>query len=90
MVMDVNFRWNEWNRDHATKHGCTIPEIESVCRRGNSRKYRGDKYITQGRGQGDRMIQVIFIYDNREPGDDKDWVFVIHAMPLTLRRRRSR
>ena len=28
--MDAEFRWNAWNLDHATRHGCTIPEIESV------------------------------------------------------------
>jgi hypothetical protein len=28
-----DFRWNEWNLDHATKHGCRIAEIELVVRR---------------------------------------------------------
>lgn len=24
------YRWIEWNREHATKHGCSIEEIESL------------------------------------------------------------
>ena len=27
-----DFRWNEWNLEHATQHGCGIREIESVAR----------------------------------------------------------
>jgi hypothetical protein len=36
------------------------------------------------------LIQVILVYDERREGDTEDTVFIIHAMPLTLRRRRSR
>jgi hypothetical protein len=24
------FRWNDWNLEHATRHGCTVEEIEMV------------------------------------------------------------
>lgn len=27
------FRWNEWNLENATKHGCTVKEIEAIVRR---------------------------------------------------------
>ncbi len=93
MPLDVLFRWNDWNRDHATKHGCTIPEIETVVRQaahGFPRGKEDDKYLVQGRGVGARMIQVIFVYDDREEGETLDTVYVIHAMPLTTRRRRRR
>ncbi len=82
------FRWNEWNLEHATRHGCSIAEIESVARkeiRGNRQRKAGDeKWIVRGRGQGDRLIQVIFLEDL----DGSDTLFVIHAMPVSTRRRR--
>jgi hypothetical protein len=66
-------------------HGCTIAEIESLLRRGAHgfpRKIGDGKWIIEGRGDGGRMIRVIFV---RDP--DRT-VFVIHAMPLITRRRR--
>ena len=52
-----DFRWNDWNCEHATGHGCTIPEIESVVRnrgRGFPRRIGDGKYLVQGRGVGGR------------------------------------
>ena len=83
----VEFRWNEWNLEHATKHGCTIPEIESVVRnadRGWPRKGAEGKYTVEGRGQGGRKARVIYVID------PEGTLYVIHAMPLTTRRRRLR
>jgi hypothetical protein len=80
------FRWNAWNLDHATAHGCQIEEIESVVRhpgRGFPQKVGGDKLMVEGRGTGGRMIHVVYVLD--EDGS----YYVIHAMPLTTRRRRS-
>jgi hypothetical protein len=80
------FRWIEWNIDHATQHGCTIAEIESVVRnrrRPWPRKEANGKWMVEGRGQGNRMVRVVYLID--EP--DATY-FVIHAMPLTTRRRR--
>jgi hypothetical protein len=37
----------------------------------------------QGRGKGNRMVQVAYILD------PDGTIFVIHAMPLTTRRRRG-
>ena len=79
------FRWNDWNFRQATKHGCTLEEIERVVNRGGRgfpRKMGDEKWLVQGRGIGDRFIEVLFL---RDP--DRT-VFVIHAMPLTTRRRR--
>jgi hypothetical protein len=73
------------NTRHATRHGCGVDEIESVVRnagRGGSRKIGKGKYTAEGRGQGRRMIRVIFVLD------DDATRFVIHAMPLTTRGRR--
>jgi hypothetical protein len=80
------FRWIEWNRDQATKHGCKIPEIESVVRnagRGFPRKLEREKWLVIGRGFGGRLIEVMYVLDN------DGTAFVIHAMPLTTRRRHS-
>ena len=89
MAREDVFRWNEWNREHATRHGCTIDEIESVVRRGGRgfpRKIGNGKYQVVGRGSGNRMVEVVYIRDP-QPADT---LYVIHAMPLTLRRRRGR
>ena len=81
------FRWIPFNIESATKHGCTILEIESVVRnppRGFPRKLDAEKYFVQGRGIGDRFIEVIYLLD------DDGTAFVIHAMPLITRRKRGR
>ena len=85
------FRWNEWNLEHATRHGVLPFEAESVVRsagRGWPRK-QGEaarpKWVVQGCGQGGRMVQVVYVMD-----EDDTTAFVIHAMPLTTRRRRGR
>jgi hypothetical protein len=82
----TEFRWIEWNREHATKHGCIIAEIESVVRNaghGFPRKTDRAKWTVAGRGVGDRLIEVVYVLD------DDGAAFVIHAMPLTTRRRRG-
>lgn len=87
MHRDVEFRWNAWNIEHATSHGCSIAEIESVVRnagRGWPRKEADEKYAVEGRGQGNRMVRVIYVLDANRTR------YVIHAMPLTTRRRRGR
>lgn len=61
------------------KHGCTPSEAERVIRaagRGYPRKVGDGKYKVIGRGQGGRLVRVIFIYS--PPGE----VYVIYATPL--------
>ena len=80
------FRWNEWNLEHATRHGVSRLEAERLVEspgRGWPRYIGDDKMMVQGRGQGGRMIQVIYILD------EEGTVFIISAMPLTMRRRRG-
>jgi len=50
----------------------------------NRRKIGDAKYLVQSRDTGDRFIEVIYLLD--EDGT----AFVIHAMPLTTRRRRGK
>jgi hypothetical protein len=85
-MFSTEFRWNDWNYEQATKHHCTVAEIQSVVRNaghGYPRKYGRGKWLVNGRGIGGRMIEVIYVLDADET------VYVIHAMPLTTRRRRG-
>lgn len=76
----MQFRWNDWNRDHIAEHGVDPDEAELVVRR--TRKpyplhVGDDKLLVIGRGSGGRLLQVIFVLDKDET------IFVIHARPLT-------
>jgi uncharacterized DUF497 family protein len=90
---DPLFRWNAWNLDHATSHGVSPPEAESVVRSARRPYPHGiadEKWIAIGLGAGGRVIQVVFLYD-----PDGVTVYIVHARPLTDRekkrfRRRSR
>ena len=82
----MDFRWIRWNVEHVGEHGVTPAEAESVVRHpfpGWPRKIGDGKRMVQGRGQGGRFVQVAYVVD--EDGT----IFVIHAMPLTGRRRRG-
>jgi hypothetical protein len=84
----ADFRWNDWNLEHATRHGVSVGEAESVVAnagRGWPRRGRNQTWMVHGRGTGDRMVEVVYVID-----DDADArLYVIHAMPLTTRRRRG-
>jgi hypothetical protein len=85
--MAAAFRWNEWNVDHATRHGCPVREIESVIR-GAKRPYPqsmgNNKWKVIGRGQGDRVVKAVYVID------PDGTMYPIHAMPLSTRRKRRR
>ncbi len=83
----VEFRWNEWNLEHATSHGCSVVEAERVVFNARSpwpRPIGDEKWMVEGRGQGDRMVRVVYVIDAEAT------VYIIHAMPLTTRRRKGR
>jgi uncharacterized DUF497 family protein len=80
------FRWNDWNREKLEKHGVSIAEAERVvndARRPYPQHEGNGKWRVIGRGQGHRPIQIFYVVDT-----DKT-IFIIHAMPLTTRRRRG-
>ena len=86
MVVPIDFRWNAWNVEHATRHGCSIDEIETVVRNAGPafpRRLEADKWFVEGRGTGDRLIRVIYLLSPNPTA------YVIHAMPLTTRRGRK-
>ena len=80
----MEFRWNEWNLDHVSKHGVTPDEAEYVvhnARRPYPQRRDADKWLVWGRGYGARFLQVIFV-------EDEDEVYIIHARPLTEKEKR--
>jgi hypothetical protein len=42
--VDYEFRWNDWNRDHATQHGVSEQEAELIVRHGPRQRIGYDKY----------------------------------------------
>jgi hypothetical protein len=63
------FYWDSWNRDHATRHGVTIPEIEYVVQHASSpypESIGGGKYLIRGQTSAGRYVQVIFAYTSTE------------------------
>jgi uncharacterized DUF497 family protein len=74
-----DFRWNAFNLAKVAKHGVSPHEAEHVvrfARRPYPRPHRKGTWIVRGRGNGNRMLQVIFLLD------DDDTYYIIHAMPL--------
>jgi uncharacterized DUF497 family protein len=82
-MMPDAFRWNDWNLEHAAKHGVTREECEKVVSSARHRHHGDGKMIAVGRGNGGRWIQVVFVYDEPE-----GTVYVIHARPLIDREKR--
>ena len=86
----MEFRWNEWNMEHATRHGVSVEEIEWLIETAEPPfpEYRGDgKWLVQGRGKSGRYVQAIYLVDDDGP------IFVIHARTLDnqeIRRYRRR
>ena len=83
MARAYHFRWIEWNIGKVRKHGCDPQEVERVVNhpvRGYPRR-DGEKYLVYGRGQGDRWIRAVYLIDA------DGTIFVIHAMPVSGRRR---
>jgi uncharacterized DUF497 family protein len=85
--MITRFRWIDWNRDKVAKHGVLPVEAERVvltATRPYPRKAGGERWLVIGRGRGDRFVEVAYLID-----PDRKTAFIIHAMPLTTRRRRG-
>ena len=84
--MDMEFRWIDWNIQKCVRHGVRPVEAEYVVRHA-SRPYPcqiGDeKALVRGQTDAGRYLQVIYLLDEDET------VFVIHAMPLTVKKKRT-
>ena len=81
----MDFRWNDWNVEHVSRHGISPEEAEAVVARAARpfpRKIEDDKWLVWGRGKGGRLLQVVFVLD------DDGTIYVIHARPLNEGERR--
>ena len=80
ILLFVFFRWIPWNLEHATVHGASVAEIESVVEQ-TAPPYPedvgDDKHRVVGAGNGGRLVQVVYLID------DDGSIFVIHARPFT-------
>ena len=82
----MEFRWIQWNVDKCHKHGVSPDEAEEVvqnARRPYPRKMDDEKTIVCGQTEHGRYLQVIYLMD------EDDALFVIHAMPLSSRKKRN-
>ena len=83
-------RWEQWNIDLATKHGCTVEEMERLVLfppagfpRRSPKRGPNAAWLVVGRGQGDRPLEVVFLMD-----EDGQTAVVIHGQYLAPRGRR--
>lgn len=82
----MEFRWIDWNVEKCWKHSVVPAEAEYVvrhARRPYPQKIGDEKTMVCGQTDAGRYLQVIYLID------EDDAVFVIHAMPLTPRKRRN-
>jgi uncharacterized DUF497 family protein len=82
---DYEFRWNAWNLDHIDRHGVSPAEAEYVVNHAQPpfpEKIGDGKYLVLGQTSAGRYLQVIYIFS------PEDVIFVIHAMPMTERKKR--
>ncbi len=81
----MEFRWNDWNRDHIAKHGVHPDEAEGVIRSAKPPYPSGredGKYLVIGQGRGGRYMHVIYVLD--EDGT----LYIIHARPISDREKK--
>ena len=81
----MQFRWIDWNRVHVLEHGVDPEEAERVVRQARPpfpQQIGDDKLLVMGRGRGDRLLQVIYLFDL------DNTVFIIHARPLNEHEKR--
>jgi uncharacterized DUF497 family protein len=82
----MEFRWIEWNVDKCLKHGVQPEEAEEAvrnARRPYPRKVDDEKTLVRGQTDAGRYLQVVYLID------EDDALFVIHAMPLSPRKKRN-
>ena len=81
----MDFRWNEWNLEHVTKHGVTTDEAEQIVTAAKPpfpESGGEDKLRVWGQATAGRYLQVVYILD------PDGTVFIIHARPLTTAEKR--
>ena len=82
----MEFRWNDWNLEHATCHGVSPDEAEYVVEHARPpfpEEIGEEKFRVRDQTMAARYVQVIYIFD------PEDVVYVIHARDLTEREKRA-
>ncbi len=78
----AEFRWNDWNIGHIARHGVEPADAEHAVRfpERNWPRRKGDKWVVRGRAANGRLLQVVFVEDEKSA----PWrqVYVIHARPI--------
>ena len=86
--MAISFHWNEWNETKLEKHGVAKWEAEHVvlnARHPYPHRSRNETWRVVGGGQGGRALEFAYVEDE----GDRERLYIIHAIPLTTRRRRG-
>ena len=88
----MEFRWNDWNLEHAQKHGVEAEESEEVIERAKPPwpdPREENKWVVWGQTAVGRYVQVAYVIDA------DGTMYIIHARPLNEKeksgfRRRAR
>ncbi len=63
--------WDDWNREHVKKHGCTVEDVKFVCSGDHvliKESYK-DRFVVAGPGPDGRFVTVVIGADpNGPPG----------------------
>lgn len=63
--MGLVFAWDDWNKEHVTKHGATEAEACHVVRHARSpfpREIGNEKFLVWGQSAAGRHFQVVFAF----------------------------
>jgi uncharacterized DUF497 family protein len=85
MVIE-HLRWDDWNREHILKHGCTQDDIDYMCNRRVHHwrdSYKGRK-VFLGQNESGRVLAVVLGPVPNEPGT----FYPFSARPASPKERR--
>ena len=58
--------WDEWNKEHLTKHGITIEEVEEVCHgKHEARKSYRKRILLIGKTKRGRQLAIVLSPEDR-------------------------
>jgi uncharacterized DUF497 family protein len=65
----VIFLWDDFNREHATKHGVSKEDMEYIVKSAAApfpKEIGGEKHVVMGPDRGGRIAEVIFAYKSSD------------------------
>jgi hypothetical protein len=63
--MAIVFAWDDWNREHVTKHGCTAMDAKFVVDHAAGpfpQEIGDDKFVIWGQNESGRHLQVVLAF----------------------------